>query len=1005
MPLFVSSSGVHINGGNFYDISGNLNLQTLQPAMKETDPLMALQFGPNQGTDRLLAGPNRHDRQAGSARLLPYDRSHRPGRSDDLPGSLLSSTTTTTSPPSLSEIGLYPSSQLESGFHESSARHHHTIHSEPSPAPTGTLPFLRPISGQFRSPVKQGWSLPALSTCRLSPPPQLLPSSLNESELRPSTGDASRSQDRSLALPGHCGDYLLGSTPRIGSLPTLDFRPPETNINGGTFISTSENVSHIHHHGEAGLHILYRSAAGDASHDSGDRYLQPQCHPETRTNMLEDLQIWSSGNDPMSRILWLHGPAGAGKSAIAQSFCQKLEAEGRLGGSFFFKRGHPSRGNSNKLFPTIAYQLALLLPDFKQVVSRRMEDDPSIVDKILSTQLQKLIIEPCQDISFSRTFVIVIDGLDECESQHVQQEILRCIGNSVDHRRLRFLVASRPEPHITEVFREPCLEGLHHFLNIQKSFEDVHKYLVDEFARIHRDHRQTMTMVSSPWPSQEIVDHLVKKSSGYFIYASTVVKFIDDKNFRPTERLEVITGITEPYSGSPFAALDQLYTQILAAATARPELARILTVIAANLDAMVAVSCIEELLDLKPGDVLLALRGLHSVINLRSESLDEDDEDSCQWVMLEVHHASFLDFLNDSTRSGVFHVGDSHRTQLAHDILKTFSCTHSATRNEHLAWELVPGGFTYLTSAPPVPDLLPFLRTINPDYLFYAQQSMRKPAQMTVDWLKKIRPLPQDLIPLWEDYCFMLLYADMWSDTHERMGLVTHEHSQNFDRCRRILQACPQFSRYLHACRIVSAAPYYTRFLQFFDIRLLLGWSWDDTRAAFSVLRGFLGPDASEEKIAGLLTYVSATDPPLFRGVCSSSALSDLARNCLHTMKNLSANEFSNRFRRSTHVGNVWSYLLRSCSPCLDLLGELELVSANYNLYHHYNAQQLHNTLQWLMTFPKPPPELTTRYEHYLEKKIQSPGHLEPCWEEWQYNLMRCDCFGLRVAGRQPSST
>ncbi|KAK6991571.1 hypothetical protein R3P38DRAFT_2533478, partial [Favolaschia claudopus] len=55
-------------------------------------------------------------------------------------------------------------------------------------------------------------------------------------------------------------------------------------------------------------------------------------------------------------------PAGTGKSAIAQSFCEELQAQTSLAGSFFFKRGHPSRGNATKLWPTIAYQLALISP-------------------------------------------------------------------------------------------------------------------------------------------------------------------------------------------------------------------------------------------------------------------------------------------------------------------------------------------------------------------------------------------------------------------------------------------------------------------------------------------------------------------------------------------------------------------------------------------------------------------------------------------------------------------
>ncbi|KAJ7791696.1 hypothetical protein B0H14DRAFT_2277052, partial [Mycena olivaceomarginata] len=152
-----------------------------------------------------------------------------------------------------------------------------------------------------------------------------------------------------------------------------------------------------------------------------------------------------------------HGPAGAGKSAVVQSLCQKLEAENCLGVSFFFKREHPSRGTGNKAFPTIAYQLAPCQPELKPIMTQVVEGDPSIIYRTLSLQLRKLIIEPCQKTIRSppgRPLVIVIDGLDECEGQNIQQEILRSIW-SVIHQGslpLRFLVASRLESHIHEIF-------------------------------------------------------------------------------------------------------------------------------------------------------------------------------------------------------------------------------------------------------------------------------------------------------------------------------------------------------------------------------------------------------------------------------------------------------------------------------------------------------------------------------------------------------------------------
>ncbi|KAJ7705519.1 hypothetical protein B0H17DRAFT_670121 [Mycena rosella] len=297
--------------------------------------------------------------------------------------------------------------------------------------------------------------------------------------------------------------------------------------------------------------MLHRAIADDALHNSVDRYPQPKCYPETRTEMLDDLCDWASRDDPASRVLWIHGPAGAGKSAIAQSLSQLLEEKGSLGGSFFFKRDHPSRGHAGKLFFTIAYQLGLLLPELKQVVSQCMEDDPSVIHKSLPIQLQKLIIEPCQQV-LPHALTIVIDGLDECENIEVQQEILCSIGNAVHraHIALRFLVGSRPEPHIGEAFREPRLAGYHRPWNIHQSFQDVRRYLQNEFIRIHVKHYETMDKIHMPWPSANIVEDLVAKSSGYFVYASTVVKFIDDKSFRPTDRLDVILGLAKPEDGS-----------------------------------------------------------------------------------------------------------------------------------------------------------------------------------------------------------------------------------------------------------------------------------------------------------------------------------------------------------------------------------------------------------------------------------------------------------------------
>ncbi|KAJ7630144.1 hypothetical protein B0H17DRAFT_865971, partial [Mycena rosella] len=313
------------------------------------------------------------------------------------------------------------------------------------------------------------------------------------------------------------------------------------------------------------IHILHRGVALAALHDSAESFPQPKCHPETRTKMLDGLYRWATGDGASCSIRWLHGPAGAGKSAIMQTLSRRLQEARRLGGAFFFKRGHTIRGDAKVLFATLAYQLALHHRELNAPISRSAETDPSVVGREMDVQLRSLIVEPCKLLRDAAPVVLLIDGLDECDGNKVQQEILRLIASAAhDHfLPLRFLIASRPEAHIREKFEEPFFHGVYDSVNIRQSFDDIRTYLCDEFTRIHREHGHTMGNTPTPWPSAQILNSLVEKSSGYFIYASTIIRFIDDKAFRPTKRLESIQNLGSTNFDSPFAALDQLYLQIL----------------------------------------------------------------------------------------------------------------------------------------------------------------------------------------------------------------------------------------------------------------------------------------------------------------------------------------------------------------------------------------------------------------------------------------------------------
>ena len=130
-------------------------------------------------------------------------------------------------------------------------------------------------------------------------------------------------------------------------------------------------------------------------------------------------------------IMWVYGPAGSGKSAIAQTIAEMCEDKMILLASFFFSRNDPSRSNVKPLIATIAYQITLNLPHVREGILGAIERDPLIFSKSLAVQFKSLIVAPLQPLVEAGFFkeptshhLVIIDGLDECSDPKVQQNIV-----------------------------------------------------------------------------------------------------------------------------------------------------------------------------------------------------------------------------------------------------------------------------------------------------------------------------------------------------------------------------------------------------------------------------------------------------------------------------------------------------------------------------------------------------------------------------------------------------
>ncbi|KAF8810784.1 hypothetical protein BYT27DRAFT_7185563 [Phlegmacium glaucopus] len=447
------------------------------------------------------------------------------------------------------------------------------------------------------------------------------------------------------------------------------FSGKNTLIRGGNF-TVVQNV------GSKGIKRLYNKVAPGAFHNSSERYDPPKCHPGTREIIIKEIMDWIKLIDKDDFFLWLYGPAGAGKSAIAQTIAELCHKAGLLAASFFFSRTASGRNDATLLIPTLAYQLAISIPEIVDHISSAIERDPLIFDRSIEAQFKALILEPLSALPSKHNHsskeskyyprLIIIDGLDECNNaQNSHRSILSTISSSLQHSSvpLIFLVASRPEQDIRSFFNQERMDSITRRLVLDDHYnpgQDIRLFLISKFEEIKAKHVLALHLTPS-WPSASEVENLVRKSSGQFIYASTAIKFVESPRHRPTDRLDIIFGLKTSGKQVPFAELDALYRLIFLSAE---NIEAVLEVFAfrllfrSGLDdswlGMYTPCMIENFLGYQPGELQLILADLHSVIFVPSPSLNRNSKDH-----LQIFHASLGDFLFDRSRSGDFFIDAS----------------------------------------------------------------------------------------------------------------------------------------------------------------------------------------------------------------------------------------------------------------------------------------------------------------------------------------------------------
>ncbi|KAH8119577.1 hypothetical protein DFH11DRAFT_1697678, partial [Phellopilus nigrolimitatus] len=377
------------------------------------------------------------------------------------------------------------------------------------------------------------------------------------------------------------------------------------------------------------------------------------CLSGTRVDLLQEIGDWATTQGQTSKLFWMHGIAGSGKSTIASSVASMSYDNKCLAGCFFFKRDIPERRNPQSLFPSLAYSLAILFKPFRDAISQVLQTDPVIAGKAVSLQFEALFngpISKCSQSSPLKTIIMVIDALDECgESQDrsMVASYLTQLANLAPW--LKVFVTSRSNSEIHDQFDNMTrLTRVYKLdLNSIDAVQDIYNFTESRL--------KTINGLEPKWLQEEKIRALSDRAAGLFIWISTVAEFIRVELDKDTALQEIIEGTSEPGDG-PEATLDTLYRFVLqgvkGSKRSQQSLKMILGVVVSTArNRPLPVSGIFHLLPKDPPNYIIPEQAIHTLLkNLQSVLY----EDSAIGGAIRVCHPSFLDFMSSELRSGPF---------------------------------------------------------------------------------------------------------------------------------------------------------------------------------------------------------------------------------------------------------------------------------------------------------------------------------------------------------------
>ncbi|CCM06543.1 uncharacterized protein FIBRA_08817 [Fibroporia radiculosa] len=406
-----------------------------------------------------------------------------------------------------------------------------------------------------------------------------------------------------------------------------------------------------------------------------------QCLPDTRKAILSEIQDWvidTASN--AQQIFWLSGMAGTGKSTVAHTIAGWSDEHGSLGSCFCFDQTRKGERLSQKLFTTIARDLADHNPLVRRALASVIQDNNELKHTVdIRRQWIQLLLGPINVASeaIEAPILVIIDALDESGESDTREQILHLLTGRQDVSsqplvcmppNIRILVTSRPLEDI-----HGALHGLSHIRHVsldEPPWSDTVDYDIECYFSSRLKELQF---------DGDDCRALAKRANGLFEWSRLACEYIKGRNTvrqKPKARFKSVVS-DEPTKRTTL--LDSMYKRILADVILEDERKDAIPMFCT------VMGLIVTMLEPLSRTVLNTIQRYSPCI----DGIDQEQQDiDVEFILTPLGalltgvtdtqipirplHASFYDFLTDRDRSGDFFVGESavHHYRLATACLR-----------------------------------------------------------------------------------------------------------------------------------------------------------------------------------------------------------------------------------------------------------------------------------------------------------------------------------------------